>query len=506
MSDFLSKFNKDKYSDLVNEQGDKDVETEQEKKIIDQGETETIQHEEEQLTDPELSEALPDHNVVSPTQPVVTRSNYRQDAEEDVEIDLDYRRKKKIKLIMIIAGSILASILLYFIYYAIVHVEVEDFVGESLSDARAWANENDVEIKVEQKYSLEYDTNRIISQSVLAGKKIKKGNTLILTSSLGPDPEEVIPLADFSVMSQSEAQQWIDDHKAENLRIVTEYSDEVEAGEFIKLTIRDSAIDASEYKRRDSAAVYYSKGEELFEKNITVPNFVGMMREEVEKWAETNEVEVTYEEADSDTIEVGSIVSQSVSADELVAKRDEIKVVVSKGKAIIVPNFWGLTQDEATMNFPDLNVTVKTVYHAEVAYGTLISQSVAADTKLTVDDDNQVTVTYSLGRPYLRDMRGQLEGDLPSLFFEEYQSKGANIKYTIKVVDSAEEKGTVVGMSKYNEFVPLNYTVEIRISNNKVVPPPPPEFEEPDPMPEPEPEPEPEQVPDEEETDIADSK
>src|SRR5699024_2087961 len=200
------------------------------------------------------------------------------------------------------------------------------------------------------------------------------------------------------------------------------------------------------------------------------------------------------------------IISQSVAADELVARRDEMEVVVSKGKAIIVPNFWGLTPDEATMNFPDLNVTVKSVYHGEVAYGTLIAQSVAPDTKLTEDDDNQVTVTYSLGRPYLRDVRGQLEGDLPSLFYEEYQSKGANIKYTVKVVDSSEEKGTVVGMSKYNEFVPLNYTVEIRISNNKVVPPAPPEFEEPDPMPEPEPEPEPEQVPDEEETDIADSK
>ena len=506
MSDFLSKFNKDKYSELVNEQDDSEVKAKQENNLDNQDETESTQNEEEQLTDPELSETLPDHHVVSSTKPAVSRSSYRQDAAEDVEIDLDYRRKKKIRLFMIIAGSILACILLYFIYYAIVHVEVEDFVGEPLSDARAWANDNDVEVKVEQEYSMEHDTNRIISQSVLAGKKIKKGNTLTLTSSLGPDPEEVIPLADFSVMSQSEAQQWINDHKAENLRIVTEYSEEVEAGEFIKLTIRDSAIDPSDYMRRDSAVIYYSRGEESFEKNITVPNFVGMMREEVEKWAETNEIDMSYEEADSDTIEVGSIVSQSVSAEELVARRDKMEVVVSKGKAIIVPNFWGLTQDEATMNFPDLNVTVKTVYHAEVAYGTLISQSVAADTKLTVDDDNQVTVTYSLGRPYLRDMRGQLEGDLPSLFFEEYQSKGANIKYTIKVVDSAEEKGTVVGMSKYNEFVPLNYTVEIRISNNKVVPPPPPEFEEPDPMPEPEPEPEPEQVPDEEETDIADSK
>lgn len=486
MSDFLSKFNQDKYSDLVNEQSDKKAKKEQSQDVTNQEPLEPTDELEEQTAEPELSELTAEDDAVVAADPVVTRSSYRQDAEEEVEIDMDYRRKKKIRLIMIIAGSILACLLIYLIYYSIVHVKVEDFVGEPLSDARAWANENGVEVEIEQEYSLEYSTNQVISQSVPEGKKIKKGHTLTLTSSLGPDPEEVIPLADFSVMSQAEAEQWIEEHKAENLRVVTEYNDEIEAGEFIKLVIRDSGIDESEYKRRDSAAVYYSKGEETFEKNISVPNFVGGLKEEVEKWAEANEIEVTYEEADSDTVEVGNVVSQSVAADELVAKRDKFEVVVSKGKAIIVPNFWGLTPDEAATNFPDLNVTVKSVYHGEVAYGTLIAQSVSPDTKLTEDDDNQVTVTYSLGRPYLRDVRGQLEGDLPSLFYEEYQSKGANIKYTVKFVDSPEVKGTVVGMSKFNEFVPLTYTVEISISNNKSVPVTPQDIDE-EPMPDPEP-------------------
>src|SRR5690625_7452021 len=96
---------------------------------------------------------------------------------------------------------------------------------------------------------MEYETNQIVSQSVPAGKKIKKGKTLELTGSLGPDPEEVIPLADFSEMSQDEAANWIEEHKAENLQMVMEYSDDIEAGEFIKLTIKDSGIDESEYQQ-----------------------------------------------------------------------------------------------------------------------------------------------------------------------------------------------------------------------------------------------------------------
>lgn len=197
----------------------------------------------------------------------------------------------------------------------------------------------------------------------------------------------------------------------------------------------------------------------------------------MEKWAETNEIEMSYEESDSDSVEEGTIISQSEPADEKIAKRDEMEVVVSAGKAVVVPNFGGVTAEEAAMNYPDLNVTVKHAFHADVAYGTLISQSVEADTKLTNKDDKDVTVTYSQGRPYLHDFRGQTEGDLPRLFYEEYQSKGADINYIVKYVDSSEVKGTVVDMGVFNEFVPMTYTVEVRISNNDSAPPNPPAFD-----------------------------
>lgn len=486
MSDFLSKFNKDKYDDLVNEPTDKEKEYEKDKQAKYQEGTQSQQEPEEQAPAVETDETLPELDETMNLESYSYRSNRRQDAEEDVEIDADYQRKKQIRLLLIISGAVLAIILVFLIYHMIVHVKVDDFENQTVSDARAWAKENDVEIELEQEYTMEYDVNYIISQSVPAGKKIKKGKTLKLTSSLGPDPEEVIPLVDFSEMSQEEAASWIDENKAENLQMVKEYSDDVESGEFIKFVIKDSGIAESEYQRRDSAAVYYSKGKEVFEKNITIPDFIGKPKEEVEKWAETNEIEMTYEEGDSGTIETGNIISQSEVADEKIAKRDKMKVVVSAGKAIVVPNFGELTAEEAAINYPDLELTVKQSFHAEVSYGRLISQSVESGTKLTEKDDKHVTVTYSQGRPYLADFRGQLEGDLPRLFYEEYQSKGANIKYIVKYVDSPEIKGTVVSMGVFNEFVPMTYTVEIRISNNATAPPNPPDFfeDEPDVPPE----------------------
>ena len=480
MSDFLSKFNKDKYQDLVDEQENKKEKDETEREPGSKDEHHSQQNQEEEASAAE-EESVSVQTPPFVSEPPPSRKSYRHDLEEDVEIDEDYHRRKRKQLLFIILGALLALLLIFFIYYMLVHVKVDDFVDKPVSEARAWAKENGVEIELEQEYSMEYDTNQIVSQSVPAGKKIRKGKTLQITGSLGPDPEEVIPLADFSEMSQDEAANWIEEHKAENLQMVLEYSDDVEAGEFIKLTIKDSSIDEADYQRRDSAAVYYSKGEEVYEKNITIPDFTGNTKEEVEKWAETNEIEMTYKEAPSDSVEAGSIISQSEAAEEKIAKKDKMEVVVSAGIAVTVPNFAELTPDEAAANYPDLDVTVKQVFHAEVPYGRLISQSIEADTKLTDKDNKHVTVVYSQGKPYLKDFRGQLEGDLPRLFYEEYQSKGADIKYIVKFVDSSEIKGTVVRMSKFNEFVPMSYTVEISISNNTFAPPNPPDFSGDDP-------------------------
>ena len=76
-------------------------------------------------------------------------------------------------MLFIIAGSALAAILLVFIYHQMVHATVEDFTGQPIAEARTWAQENDVEIELEQTYSTEYASNQVVSQSVNEGDKIR---------------------------------------------------------------------------------------------------------------------------------------------------------------------------------------------------------------------------------------------------------------------------------------------------------------------------------------------
>ncbi|WP_208590451.1 PASTA domain-containing protein [Gracilibacillus suaedae] len=440
MSDFLSNFDKDNYDKLPKEK--KEPPTSNEKPDQEQPKEESFPTEQKSVRKP-------------------PRDNH-----EHIEIDPDYQWKKRKKLIIYIALGILALLLIAFIYYSIRYVDMEDFVGGPVADARAWADENDMEIELTQEYSMEYDANQIIEQGIAQGKKVKKGSTITLTSSIGADPEEHIELPEFSEMTRSEVEAWKEENKAENLQIVTEFSDEVEEGEFTRFVMRDEEISEEEYRRQDNASVYFSKGEEVFEKDIEVPDFVNKGKEEVKQWADTNEIEITYKEEASNDIEAGLVSKQNIDPETMIAKKDEMEVTISLGKSVEVPNFASLSMEEAA-SYEGLSVTVRQRFHNKVKYGNLIAQSIEPGTELTDQDNKSMTVTYSEGKPYLRDYRGQLEGDLPRLFYEDYQSKGADISYIVKYVDAPEVKGTVVGMSNFNAFVSMDYTVEIRVSNNK---------------------------------------
>lgn len=135
-----------------------------------------------------------------------------------------------------------------------------------------------------------------------------------------------------------------------------------------------------------------------------------------------------------------------------------------------VPDFSQYTIEEAQGLESKIPLQVSTVYSDQVAYGSFLSQSEEAGKEYSESDTlPTVKVVYSLGRPYLKDIRFQAtEGDLPKLFFDEYKSKGANVYYEIYYVDSAEPKGTVVEMSRYGEFIPLETWVTIGISRGNL--------------------------------------
>lgn len=387
-------------------------------------------------------------------------------SEHMIERDETHHKRKLIRYGIIGASVLVACLSAFLIFRMINQVAVKDFVGTSISDAKTWGLSNKVTIEAESRFDLAYDEGIIIEQGKKADSNIQKGSILKLVVSMGPDPDEVIELPDFSKMTTSEVYEWKQEVRGLNVNINEEYNEKVDKNKFIKKEFTDSSITEETYTRKDGLLLYMSKGEEVFEKNISVPDFAEKTKAEVQTWASENGVKVTFEERASDTIAVDFIISQSSEAGTKVAKNDEMTIAVSLGKAVTVPNFNGLTMEEAGV-YPGLEVQIQTRYHSDIAYGKIISQSEPAGKEM-IGEFALVTVVYSVGKPYIDNLIGSSEKDIPEYFYN-FTSQGANITYTVTYVDSSEAKGSIVSMSKYGQYISIKEHIDISVSKGNLV-------------------------------------
>ncbi|MDQ0221780.1 PASTA domain-containing protein [Streptococcus moroccensis] len=471
-NDFLSKFSGKNYDDLLEEDKKKEAEPATPNTIATPISFEKEKSSKEALTeesqerfkkDPpqELTEA--DKNLFSPTNHPRSRGNRYRD-NDLYEVDPTYKTKKATQKRALIAGVALAVLLALFLVYRMTHVAIPDFTGQTISEAREWGVKNRITLDMDQVFSLEQDVNHVISQSSKPKKRVRKGSTVLLTVSKGADPNELLVLPDFDKLSAQEAEEWINQHKAENLTLKKEFSETVEANQLISFEINASDVTVQDYKRGDKATVIYSRGKENLEKNIDVPDFTDKAKSEVDSWAKKHQIKVTYTDQASDSSAVGNIIAQSTAPNEKVAKKDAIEVFVSVGKGITVPNFATLTP-EAAANANGLTVTVHYQFNPTLRYGSLISQSIEAGKQLAEKESKNILVIYSQGTPYLKDIRGKKSSELAKYFFDEYQSRGAEVTYETYWVNSAEPRGTVVEQSDYEVPIPMNYHVYVGISN-----------------------------------------
>ncbi|MDR1606589.1 MAG: PASTA domain-containing protein [Streptococcaceae bacterium] len=381
--------------------------------------------------------------------------------------DQSFARKKWLKQWLIGGISLLAVIGIFCFYYRQTHVKLPDFTGKSISTAQIWADQHKVKLAVKRVYNFDHQVNVVI-KAADKNRTIAKHQTVNLTVSLGADPKAKIELPDFTKLSLDETRKFIKQNKLDNTTLQLDYSETVAKDSYIKQAFANPAVSPDNFKRQDNLTLHYSKGKEPIVQNIDVPDFSGQTKEQIKTWSQEKGVKVAIEMEGSQTIEADKVITQSVAKGQKVSKADTIVIKLSLGKPIVVPDFSQFSFDEANSAAKELPVIAKQVYSDTIAYGGFIGQSVGAGTQYFAKDTlPDVTVTYSLGRVYIKDLAGQTEGELQATFYNDYRSKGANISYRVQYVTSSETKGTVVGQTALNEFVPLTYTVTVKISNGQ---------------------------------------
>lgn len=379
--------------------------------------------------------------------------------ENELEEDTSYLNKqKKKKIITIILGLAIIIIIIVVIILSRL-VKVPSFENGLSTIATKWGNNNSIEIKEEQKYDKKISEGMVISQSVKAGTKIFKGNQITIVVSKGKDPNEKIKVPNLKNATASEIKTWKEENELTNITIKEEYSDSIEAGKIISYEFENIATNENNFTRSDKLTIVISKGKQT----LVMEDFSSKTKSDVNKWCSENKLNCKISEKFDKDIISGNVISQSITKGTKLEENTQITFIVSLGEGITIPNYYNVSSDNASNLNDKVKVKIRNVYSMNVSYGKLISQSIKAGTMVKADD-NEITLTYSLGIPYFASLNGKNENEIAKIFYD-YNQNGVNFTYTIKYVDSEEEKGNIVWSSKSNEFVSMKEYIEIHVSN-----------------------------------------
>lgn len=208
-------------------------------------------------------------------------------------------------------------------------VKVVNFVDQKKSDVEKWRKDNDIDasqVIYKYEYSEEKDKNVVLKQSLKAGESLNKDNDLKITLSNGADPSVTFELPDFTGKKEDEIRQWFKDKKFSNVVYKYEKNPDIEENTFISM---DPAASTT-VKRSDTVTVTICAPLEGAE--VSMIDMSGMSKDEINAWAEENKITIIYDEAYSDSIASGKVITTSVDANTIIHQGDTVTVTLSKGK------------------------------------------------------------------------------------------------------------------------------------------------------------------------------
>jgi serine/threonine-protein kinase len=348
-------------------------------------------------------------------------------------------------------------------------IKMIDLKGWKQTDADLWANENNVQLKVTEEYNDAYDQGVVFSQSVQAGEKVKKGDFIQISVSKGHDLSQTLTLPDLKSMTMDQVQAWADENFMTKVRITTEFNDTVPSGGVISYEVNDNRVTGDTVRRDSPVYVVASKGpEDQAAVQVTVPDFKTMSLNECYAFASENGITLIVNQQYDDFAAAGSIISQSVKAQEKVARGTEITLVVSQGKKIVIPDFSDYTKEGASAKAAQLGITVTvTERYSGASAGAFISQSISAGSIYVAGD--VLELKYSLGNKVIVSSYVGQTLDALQTWAQGLNTQGASIKVNVTETRSSAPAGTILSQSPANKQISYKDTISVTVSSGKVV-------------------------------------
>lgn len=345
------------------------------------------------------------------------------------------RKPLNIKLLILLLLLLLVlGIIGYFLFFA-PKIVVPDFIDKEKSDVAVWVKQQGIEssgIVFEEQYDFDTKDGTILSQSIPAGKKVKKNVKMNFALSLGPDPEEKIKIPDIESMTKQELQDWISNNKLLKTKLVTAFNDDVAEDEVIDYSF--VGCEADSFTRGCTLKINVSKGKTPAG-SVTLEDFTNKTYEYVESWAKSKKVLLEKSEKYSDKIAEGNVISQSVESGKTMKEGEKLIVTVSRGKAIFMAdmNEWSEAKIQAWCAKNGVHLANVMYRYDEEAKGECIYQSIPKGQLVSSDDYLEVII--SKDDPDIRQFQVE-HGSHPPYselynWIKECNSQGACLKVSV---------------------------------------------------------------------------
>ena len=208
--------------------------------------------------------------------------------------------------------------------------------------------------QIQEVFSEDVPKGKVITSNHPGGGRVEVAGEVLLIVSKGKDRIEVPELIGLTVEEATAAL------KSKNLkigRVSEKYNYTLEAG----LIIDGNPPSGSPVRKDSSVDLIISKGPE----QVELTNFEGKTSDQAQSELTSAGLIVNSNYEYSETVPIGTVISQTPSDVSTVGKGEKIELVISKGPSkIFIPNVYSLSKLEATKILEDLGFKVEFKYIA----------------------------------------------------------------------------------------------------------------------------------------------
>lgn len=373
-------------------------------------------------------------------------------------MNIDFTNKKTIALIVTAAVLLIATIAISVFYFLVPvkQIEVIDFSGMNKSEVETWVLENEL---TEEQVLFAYEFNEVtekdvvLNQSIEAGELLNKDDILTITLSDGPDLGLIVTIPDFTGQKHDEIDAWFKENKFTD--VTYEYIPDLKIKKdyFIKSNLTEKDV-----RRNTPIVISISVGEKSEGIEITMPDFADYTKANIQAWAKTNNMTVTFKNVTSDKIASGKVISQDPKAGSTTKTGGKVTVNLSIGKGVEGTKLAGKTKKDvdAWIKENDLKASYVEVYDNKVANGIVISNKPSSG---TIQQGSTVTINISIGKPVVENYTNKTKTQYDT-YIAGLNKKSANIKTTVVEVESTSAVGTILKQTINGKVVSGSTTVD----------------------------------------------